>query len=192
LLWPLPFHNHIYDGSSADAVLRSSCPYQRSDVELRSLRTNVPQVKTTNNSPTYVFACNESSNPAFEAHNHSRVQTSVRKHRLPTPSSITPLLQLTEAALANYNEQYNDLDVLFDTDVRERAVQEAGRKMGFNLKLDCYEADKQEFMEWYETQKTLFRERPIFKYRQDLAEMGEIAMTFGAALENAMKVERET
>jgi hypothetical protein len=127
------------------------------------------------------------------AHSYSYVQTSVRKHndQLSTPASTISLLQLTEAALANYNERSNDLDASFDADVRERAVQEAGRKMGFDLKLDCYEMDKQEFREWYDTQKTIFRERPIFKDRQDIVEMGKIAVKFGAALASAMKAEHE-
>jgi hypothetical protein len=170
----------------ADTVFRSS-PCQPSSMEPRSLQIDALKAVTSQTLLENTPACTKPSNHTFVARGHSCLQLSLQRNKLRTQAPTTRLLQLTEAALANYNEQYGELDVSFDTDVRERAVQEAGRKMGFNIKLDCYEADKPELVEWYAMQKTLFREPPIFKDRQDLVEMGEIAVNFGAALANIMK-----
>ena len=70
-------------------------------------------------------------------------------------------------------------------------MQEAGKQMGFDMKLDCYEQATTNLMDWFESQNTLFRERPIFKDPQDVASIDIIARSFGIALAKGHQQECE-
>ncbi|KAH8704654.1 hypothetical protein GQ44DRAFT_831329 [Phaeosphaeriaceae sp. PMI808] len=90
-------------------------------------------------------------------------------------------LKLTKSSLTLYNAQYDESTASFDQEVRSRATQEAGKQMGFNLKLDCYKQPGAGFTDWIESQHELFQERPIFKDSQDFISVDLIAKAFDAA-----------
>jgi hypothetical protein len=70
----------------------------------------------------------------------------------------------------------------FCNEMHSRRIQEAGKSMGFNLKLDCYELAPVSINDWCESQITLPEDRPIFKDTQDIDDMAAIAKAFETAL----------
>lgn len=44
--------------------------------------------------------------------------------------------------------QYNHVDAAFQEEVRLRALQEAGRELGFHLALNRYERDEWDLLAW--------------------------------------------
>jgi hypothetical protein len=65
--------------------------------------------------------------------------------------------------LDRYNAQVKGSFLAFDADFRAYAVQEAGKKMDIDLKLDCFEGPKYEREEWVMSQNLMFRERQLFQ-----------------------------
>jgi hypothetical protein len=97
-----------------------------------------------------------------------------------TPATIP--LKPTQDNLLVLKEQSDIGTASFLSEVRSRNLQEAGKSMGFNLKLDCYEPIPVSIEDWCESQNTLLEDRPILKDPQDLAEMATIAKAFETAL----------
>jgi hypothetical protein len=101
-----------------------------------------------------------------------------RKSAIPVTIPIAP----TQDILIALEEKFDIGNALFDGEVRSRTLQEAGKSMGFDLKLDCYDPAPVSIEDWCESQDTLLQERPILKDPQDLVEMGAIAEDFETAL----------
>jgi hypothetical protein len=67
---------------------------------------------------------------------------------------------------------------MFDGDTRSRALQEAGKQLGFHLRLECYEQSTAIIGDWAQSLEFLFGERPIFKDHDDIVAMRKIAESF--------------
>lgn len=96
--------------------------------------------------------------------------------------------KLNERNIAHHNRHYNDLDASFDLAVRSRAIQEAGRQMGFNMRLECYEGEEQTLKAWVDSQienNISLKEKILFKDSQDLRSMAYIAESFQAAISDS-------
>jgi hypothetical protein len=106
-------------------------------------------------------------------------------------TSIVAPQRLTEETLLRLDEQYSYEDASFDGDVKTRALQEAGRQMGFHLKLDCYEQAASSLVDWLDAYATLSKERPVFKDKEDVRAVEAIAKVFGVGIANASNVQCE-
>jgi hypothetical protein len=106
---------------------------------------------------------------------------------MPGPTS----LKLTKDNILYSEEQYDYAAATFYAKIRSRNLQSAGKSMGFNLKLDCYEQATIEINDWCDSQDTLFEVRPIFKDSQDLVEVATIAKEFEVALGHGLYKERQ-
>jgi hypothetical protein len=97
-------------------------------------------------------------------------------------TSATIPLKPTHENLLVLEERLDIGTASFCSEVRSRNLQEAGKSMGFNLKLDCYDSMPVSIEDWCESQNTLLEDRSILKDPQDLAEMAAIAKAFETAL----------
>ena len=75
------------------------------------------------------------------------------------------------------DDSYDDNTASFNNEVKTRAIQEAGKQLGFDLKLDRYEQAATSFKDWVESQDTLFPERHIFRDSRDIEDVNSIAAT---------------
>ena len=107
-------------------------------------------------------------------------------------TSIKALPKLTEEALSVFDTLYDANAASFDDEKKARVLQEAGKQMGFNLKLDCYEQAASNFQDWLKFQPALFKERSvIFKDKEDVESSNKVAETFDVALAKASSVQCE-
>jgi hypothetical protein len=67
--------------------------------------------------------------------------------------------RLTEAILVEHDLLYDDSKKTFQTEVRIRELQDAGRKLGFDLPLHCYEKHHRNPDDWIEEQALRTRQR---------------------------------
>lgn len=117
---------------------------------------------------------------------------SFSKHRRVIPPSLAELpLELTEHALHIFDKQYNYNDVTFNSEVRVRAVQDAGTHLGFSLTLGCYEQAANNFDDWLENQNGPSSERRIFKDKKDIRSIKIIAQAFDIILANEFGVKHK-
>ncbi|KAF2821344.1 hypothetical protein CC86DRAFT_459016 [Ophiobolus disseminans] len=116
------------------------------------------------------------------------------KRRKLTKSSQSPKktpANLTKDALNFFEEHYNIDTASFDGEVRSRVLQETGKQMGFNLKLDCYEQAACSFRDWLEYQTASRIEQPVFKDKEDIESVDALAKAFDISLANASRVQCE-
>jgi hypothetical protein len=116
--------------------------------------------------PTCVafFTCGSQTKAAHHSRKtHVCRQSDHRNHNGVQTSSPIALRQLSESNLAQYDLKFNANDLAFDADATVYAVQEAGKKMSFDFKFDCFEGVKQDLEGWIQSQNFIFRERHIFK-----------------------------
>jgi hypothetical protein len=108
-------------------------------------------------------------------------------HSRTSPKRIPP--RLTKNNLIETAKRYSKIATLFDEDAKSRVRQDAGRQMGFHLRLECYEQAATNIIDWIESTDTLFKERPIFKDSGDISAMGKIAKSFEAAFAPTHKIQ---
>ncbi|KAF2027985.1 hypothetical protein EK21DRAFT_114333 [Setomelanomma holmii] len=112
-----------------------------------------------------------------------------RQERHPDPAkSARTSIKLTQTTLAEHNEQYDDLAASFDAEMNSRVVQNAGKGMGFDMKLDCYDQAAVGLMDWLDSRNTELRAHLLFKNPGDIAAMIQAASSFETALADATTV----
>jgi hypothetical protein len=67
--------------------------------------------------------------------------------------------RLTRLNLVKHDLLYDGSGTVFRMEVRIRELQDAGRKLGFDLHLHCYEKDQWNYDEWIEEQALKTRQR---------------------------------
>jgi len=107
-------------------------------------------------------------------------------------TSIKAPPKLTEETLSVFDTLYHANATSFDGEKKARALQEAGKQMGFDLKLDCYEQATSSFQDWLRSQPAPFMERfIIFKDKEDIEALNRIAESFDVALAKASDIHCE-
>jgi hypothetical protein len=92
-------------------------------------------------------------------HNHNGLPS---YSAVATEASHTPKVaqkRLTKVILVEHDLLYDDSETSFQTAVRIRELQDAGRKLGFDLPLHCYETDHRNPDDWIEEQALRTRQR---------------------------------
>jgi hypothetical protein len=90
--------------------------------------------------------------------------------------------RITKTNLVRLSKARNVKNALFDDDERSRALQEAGKLLGFNLRLECYEQTTTRIEDWAQSLEFLLSERSIFKDYEDIVAMSRVAESFGSGV----------